>query len=115
MPKKICNSAGCNNLAPFDTGYCTEHKNKQADYNRHRRDKESDRFYHSRAWLNKRKEVMERDGGLCQECLANGDIVSADVVDHIIDLKQDKDKALDCDNLVAMCHEHHNQKKRIDS
>lgn len=110
MPKKICNNPACNELIDMSSTYCVDHGvSKDNHYRKYNRDKIKDKFYHSKAWINKRLEVMREYNGLCQECLADDKIVSADVVDHIIELV-DGGSELDNDNLIPLCHHHHNKK-----
>lgn len=47
---------------------------------------------------------------LCQDCLKDGKYTKADVVDHIVELKDDWSKRLDESNLIPLCHYHHNIK-----
>ena len=110
MPKKICNKPTCNTLIPFNDTYCKEHGTTQTNYSKYNRDKDSAKFYNSTAWRKKRKEIMSIYGGLCQDCLANDVIKEADVVDHIVELKDDDTMALDDDNLKPLCHTCHNKK-----
>nr|WP_275591513.1 HNH endonuclease signature motif containing protein [Mammaliicoccus sp. A-M4] len=49
---------------------------------------------------------------LCQECLRQGYYQQANVVDHIIELKDDWSKRLDKDNLIPLCHSCHNKKTK---
>lgn len=118
IPKRKCNKINCNELINFTESYCDKHKelNKQSnkDYEKYRteRDKTYIKFYQSRQWKNTRKSVMLEQDGLCQECLRQGYYQQANVVDHIIELKDDWDKRLDKSNLRPLCHEHHNIKTK---
>lgn len=117
IPKRKCNKINCNELIDFKETYCNKHKElinqSNKDYERYRteRDKTYIKFYQSREWKNTRKSVMLEDG-LCQECLRQGYYKQADVVDHIIELKDDWDKRLDKDNLEPLCHSCHNKKTK---
>lgn len=53
---------------------------------------------------------MRIHGGLCQECLRNGITNTADVVDHIIELKDNWELRLEDSNLEPICHNCHNKK-----
>ena len=57
--------------------------------------------------------MLLRDGFLCQNCQRNGVIKTGDVVDHIVELKDDMSKAFDMDNLETLCHKCHNYKTYI--
>jgi len=109
MAYKICNTPGCNELIGMDRTHCYKHVSKHVEYNKHVRDKDRDRFYHSAKWKKKRAEMMEYYSGLCQDCLEDGSTVEANVIDHIKELSDGGDE-LDNDNLTALCHYHHNQK-----
>ena len=117
IPKKKCLKINCNELIDYRNKFCSTHKElinqSNKDYERFRteRDKTYIKFYQSREWKNTRKSVMIEDG-LCQECLRQGYYKQADVVDHIIELKDDWDKRLDKSNLRPLCHEHHNIKTK---
>ena len=118
IPKKKCLKINCNELIDYRLKYCDKHKElinqSNKDYERFRteRDKTYIKFYQSRQWKNTRKSVMIDNDWLCQECLRQGYYKQADVVDHIIELKDDWDKRLDKDNLRPLCHEHHNIKTK---
>lgn len=59
-----------------------------------------------RAWMRRRKEVLERDAYLCVACRAKGRITDATEVDHIIPLsKGGTDDAHNLQSLCGPCHE----------
>lgn len=70
------------------------------------------KFYHSKAWKLVRKQALARDHYLCQECLRQGIVRTANTVHHIIPIKDDFKKRLKLDNLETICLEHHNQEHR---
>lgn len=78
-------------------------------YNQRRQttDTEYVKFYHSAAWHHKRREILERDYGLCQRCGKD-----ANLVDHIIPSKDDWEDRLDSDNLECLCRECHKIKTK---
>lgn len=78
-------------------------------YDKHFRNKERDRFYHSTAWKKARKLALIRDCYLCQECLRQKRITKADMVHHIVEVKDDLTKALTLENLVSLCNPCHNK------
>ncbi|WP_426451230.1 HNH endonuclease signature motif containing protein (plasmid) [Staphylococcus xylosus] len=53
---------------------------------------------------------MLRHDSLCQECLRNGLYTQADVVDHIVELRDGYSRRLDQSNLEPLCHDCHNKK-----
>lgn len=77
--------------------------------------KESLPFYHSAAWKRVRALAMQRDHGMCQDCMdrlrAGYGIRPhrAQMVHHIIPLEERPDLALDLNNLRSLCNECHNR------
>ena len=118
IPKKKCNKNNCNELIDYRNKYCEKHKElinqSNKDYERYRneRDKTYIQFYQGRQWKNTRKSVMLEYDYLCQECLRQGYYQQANVVDHIIELKDDWSKRLDKSNLIPLCHSCHNKKTK---
>jgi 5-methylcytosine-specific restriction enzyme A len=86
---------------------------KQSEYyDKYKRDKQSTEFYKSKSWKQLRDAAFNRDHGLCQRCLKAGDIVPADVVHHIVEIKTDWNKRLDINNLESICHSCHNKEHK---
>lgn len=112
-PQKKCNHAGCNTLVDYNVSYCKKHEatsKKQLYKDRFSESNEKfHKFYKTKRWERTSKQFRLKNP-LCIECLANGIVRKADVVDHIVELKDDWDKRLDWDNLQSLCHEHHNIK-----
>lgn len=77
--------------------------------------KESDPFYHKAAWKRLRAAALQRDQGMCQECMrrlrAGYGIRPrrATMVHHIEPVSERPDLALRLDNLVSLCDECHNR------
>lgn len=77
--------------------------------------KHTEPFYASAAWRRVRAYVLMRDGGMCCECMRQyraGKQVrprAATLVHHIVPYKDAPDRALDIDNLEALCDKCHNQ------
>lgn len=71
-------------------------------------------FYNSGAWKFKRREVLERDNFECQWCKDEGRVTIADIssleVDHIKELADCPELALDDDNLRTLCKDCHNKR-----
>lgn len=90
--------------------------NSKQFYNKYKRNRERQLFYQSKAWAEARGLALKRDNFLCVQCLKTGTIKEADVVHHIIEVKDDFTKALELDNLESICHKHHNavHKKRVE-
>lgn len=115
-PMRECYHSSCRTLIPFDETYCDKHnhlkreKHKRYNQVRNREDHHLMRIYKSARWLNIRKQVLLRDDYLCVQCLQNNIAKPADVVDHIVELRDDISKAYDMDNLQSLCHACHNAK-----
>lgn len=110
-PKKFCAKAGCNTLIDFDKTYCDKHKSKY----QWRKSYEGKylQFYHSKEWK-KQSKLFLLQNSLCVKCLADGIVKKADVVDHIVPLKDDWSKRLDWNNWQPLCQYHHNEKTRAE-
>lgn len=115
--KKLCNKFGCNNLINLKEKYCDHHKKEtqdqlkkwRRDYDYKRKDDKHRKFYKSSSWQSLRTYVLKRDRYLCQYCIKVGKITTCNTVHHIIEIKDDFNKALDMDNLITLCHECHNK------
>ncbi|HII4451620.1 TPA: HNH endonuclease [Clostridium perfringens] len=112
MPKKVCNYSECNNLIEFNETYCSKHrvessKERHKCYKVRRKDKEEQAFYNSKAWRIVRISVLNRDHGLCKLCLKENKIILADVVHHIIELKERRELGLEKSNLLSLCDSCH--------
>ncbi len=112
MPSKVCNQAGCHALVPMSERYCEAHrreviKHKNEVYDHNHRNREHDKFYHSKEWKIVREQVMKDHGGLCVQCDMFDIVNDANVVDHIIPIEVDYEKRLDITNLQPLCHQHH--------
>ena len=89
--------------------YCPERKRKY----RPKSDREIDKFRSSYVWQKKRKRIKERDGYLCQVCLARGEITYAGIeVHHIEPLNKRFDLRLDDANLISLCEADHERAER---
>ncbi|MDK0717045.1 HNH endonuclease [Clostridium perfringens] len=112
MPKKVCNYSGCNNLINMNETYCSEHrvesnKERHKCYKVRRKDKDEQAFYNSKVWRIVRTSVLNRDNGLCKLCLKENRIRLADVVHHIIELKERRELGLEKSNLLSLCDSCH--------
>lgn len=116
VPLRECYHVSCHNLIPFTESYCPKHqhlkreRNKRYDFVRNREDKHLLKIYKSARWIKLRKQALLRDDYLCVQCLEQGIITPADVVDHIVELRDDITKAYDINNLQSLCHACHNRK-----
>jgi 5-methylcytosine-specific restriction enzyme A len=78
-------------------------------YDKYKRNNVAKKFYNSASWRKCRELVLLRDNYLCQECLRNGQVITADMVHHIKSFEDHPELALDSDNLVSICNPCHNK------
>ena len=114
MLKKLCSK--CGKVIPYGNYRCSNCEIKCKDkkinnryYNKFMRDKVAQTFYDSPKWKRVRKVVLSRDLGICLVCKSKGVISYADVVHHIVELKEDNSKSLDVNNLISLCSSCHNK------
>ena len=69
--------------------------------------------YNTADWKSLRMQVIQEQP-LCEVCLAEGRMVSAEEVDHIVPISVDPDKAFDRANLWGLCKSHHAKKTRLE-
>lgn len=116
LPKKICLGDGCNTLISMKSKYCSDCGKEKAMYKRDHnrkydefiRDAEIVRFYHSTAWKKVRSYVLIRDNHLCQECLKNDIVRSAELVHHKNEVKEQWSQRLSLINCISLCKSCHN-------
>lgn len=111
-PKKPCKAPGCRNLT--EKTYCEEHDKirlkSYKDYNRYKRDKDSEAFYNSSPWRKLSKEYRINHP-LCELCLSIGIYTPAQMVDHIVPIRQGGAR-LDESNLQSLCYRCHEAKSK---
>ena len=128
-PVHLCNHAGCNELIPFDQTYCHKHEYKKpieyADqkerhqvnksiYHKRRNSKHESkylRFYKSKEWRRMSHHWLMLNP-LCEDCKKRGIVRKGDVVDHIVELRDNFEKRLDENNLQTLCYSCHNKKTK---
>lgn len=66
-------------------------------------------FYNSEAWKNKRKNILKRDGYMCQYCKRYGRAREAAVVHHKKHYDEYPELGLRNDNLISLCNACHNK------
>lgn len=82
---------------------CSCVKKRHKEYDRYSRDQRSRRFYNGKEWEMARSYAMDIDGGIdVYLFMTGGIIVAADMVHHIIPVKDDWDKRIDIDNLISL-------------
>ncbi|MHC5269673.1 HNH endonuclease [Enterococcus sp. LJL98] len=112
IPQKQCNKAGCRNLVNYTVRYCRKHEQvseKQNYQDRVAKDGKYLHFYNGRSWRTLSR-LYRLKNPICEVCLLNNVIKKADVVDHILEVKDRWDLRLDEKNLQSMCHSCHNTK-----
>lgn len=71
-------------------------------------------FYGSQEWREKREKILKRDNYECQWCKAEGRVTVSEEsvleVDHIKELSEYPELALDDDNLRTLCKDCHNRR-----
>lgn len=80
-----------------------EHMTNQRYYDKYKRDQEARRFYKSTAWRKCREIVLQRDNYLCVDHLERNQIVAAQMVHHIKELRDYPELAFEISNLVSLC------------
>lgn len=70
------------------------------------------KFYGSSTWRQLRQSILERDHFECQWCKAEGRVTTDAIleVDHIQELKDHPELALDPENLRTLCKDCHNKR-----
>ena len=100
--KKIEQGATCKCLKDTVKEY-----NRNIRYNKD--NKEYSSFYNTTHWNRMSKYIRSKYNGLCLVCYVRYKIMNgANVVHHIIELKEDYSKRLEEDNLITLCHSCHN-------
>lgn len=103
-PKRPCRYPGCPNLC--DSGvYCREHAALSSD---RLRGNAAERGYDSR-WRAARKRFL-RKHPLCVECMRQGKLTPATVVDHVIPHRGNQDLFWDENNWQPLCKGCHDEK-----
>lgn len=78
--------------------------------------KKANPFYLSTAWKHKRLEILKRDNYECQWCKAEGKVNTNEhavlEVDHIQELEDHPELALENDNLRTLCKDCHNKRHK---
>ncbi|SHF44191.1 HNH endonuclease [Caloramator proteoclasticus] len=105
-PKRPCSYPGCPELT--DGRYCERHEKEMTrEYNRNNRTYKY--LYNSTRWKRLRIKFL-KENPLCAECGKKGIVRPAEVVDHIIPHKGNKELFWDESNLQALCKECHDRK-----
>lgn len=104
-PKRPCAYPGCGRLADSEQ-YCAEHqKIVTKHYNQYERDPESKKRY-GRSWKRIRDRHIKAHP-LCEECLKQGELTTAEEVHHILPLSRGGTHA--DSNLMSLCKSCHSR------
>jgi 5-methylcytosine-specific restriction endonuclease McrA len=111
MIMRICGKVGCNELVKKEDKYCEAHmkqkkvfiKESHKWYKKNRDDDWEQKFYNSKHWERARDNALDRDKYLCKMCYREKKITKADMVHHIIELKENRELGLDEENLISLC------------
>ena len=107
-PLRPCNHPGCSALIEAGQTYCEKHRKEKQKQSDSQRATSHQRGY-TVTWRKYRLMYL-REHPLCVMCEAEGKIVSATVVDHIIPHKGDMNLFWDTNNHQALCKRHHDIK-----
>lgn len=77
-------------------------------FKRYINDPETNKFYKTYKWQQKRKEILNRDNYECQVCKSKGRFHIGECVHHKKELKLYPELAMDNDNLITLCNRCHN-------
>lgn len=105
-----CRHTGCRVLVSGRDGFCDQHrKTEHKQYNdRRQATGQRNKLYDSAAWKRARASHLQSEP-LCRSCRKAGRLVEAQVVDHIIPVR-DGGAELDDINLQSLCKSCHNSK-----
>ena len=103
-PKRPCRYPGCPNLCESGT-YCPEHSAESPD---RLRGSATERGYDAK-WRRARKLFLQRHP-LCANCLSQGVLTPATVVDHIVPHRGDHRLFWDEQNWQPLCKACHDRK-----
>ena len=103
-PKRPCRYPGCPNLCESGT-YCPEHSAESPD---RQRGNAAERGYDAK-WRRARKLFLQRHP-LCANCLSQGALTPATVVDHIVPHRGDHRLFWDEQNWQPLCKACHDRK-----
>ena len=106
MIQKPCAWKGCKNLTS-NSRYCEQHKPKE---NKKRNiSKEYNKWYSCTKWKNARKNYLS-ENPLCVECLRDGTLTPATIVDHIEPHKGNNELFWNRNNWQPLCKKCHDWK-----
>lgn len=110
--KKYCARCGCNRLIDITQRYCKVHTRtnaeRNAEYDKTRRDRKAKAFYNSNEWQIARAAALARDTGIdVYIYMTERRVVSATMVHHIVELREDYTKRSTLSNLISVSEATH--------
>lgn len=120
MPRSApsaCTEPMCSELVYDGKSKCPTHRKQQIRaqsnaYKARPENKQYTEFYNANAWRALSTSHRRRQP-LCMHCLKENITKPADVVDHIIEIRDDYSKRFDVSNLESLCHACHNTKTAL--
>ena len=117
MPRSApsaCTEPMCATLVHDNKSKCIEHRKQQQRtqskaYTSRAENKQYVDFYNSTSWRNLSTTHRKRYP-LCAHCLEHNITKPADVVDHVIEIRDVFEKRFDITNLQSLCNSCHNTK-----
>lgn len=118
-----CRYPNCHAMVKLPDHYCKQHYNYEAEYlakrqrwarshntryqqkynhitrNRNNVKSQQYKFYHTKTWVDLRRQVLNRDHFVCQYCGKP----NAKTVDHIVPIEYDAKLKADVNNLAVIC------------
>jgi 5-methylcytosine-specific restriction protein A len=108
-----CLSLGCKNQRSKLNHYCSEHGGKDSTPNTGKR-KQDNALYSSEAWKIMRVAQLSEQP-LCQACLLEGRVESAQHVDHVFRWQHIGRHAFYTNLFQSLCQPHHSHKTSIET
>lgn len=106
LPSPKCDSLGCKQNSVAHSRFCADHA---PDYKRH----QTDDLYNSAAWSSLRKAQISKQP-LCQSCLLEGRVTSAQHVDHVFPWRTIGKQAFRTNILQSLCGPCHSRKTGLE-
>jgi 5-methylcytosine-specific restriction protein A len=105
-PRHLCVYPLCPNLVEAGRAYCDKHNQLKSS----NKDKRSSTAMGYDARWQKARSAYLRENPLCVECLKEGVIKAATIVDHTEPHKGDMEKFWDQSKWQSLCKRHHDKK-----
>jgi len=107
-PLRPCKHRGCAALVPGGSSYCASHASEATNWKADRERGNRHQRGYGTAWDKLRKQILQRDAGLCQPCLRAGRVARGTHVDHIA--AKARGGSDDHSNLQTICIDCHKAK-----